>query len=92
MASCCSLIALPNRALLLGTARISAPLSVDWRSALSKSTSQHVATPMLTPPAVTTPLPSPGTKYPARSAYSEKCAKKLRHGKYSPNGCTICLS
>src|SRR3954469_5347718 len=55
-------------------------------------TPQQGDTPIGTPAASTTPVPVPGTKYPARSAYDEKGSKKLRHGRYSPNGWTICLS
>ena len=79
-------------ALLVGTASTWAPLRTDWRNARSKMTSQQVATPTGIPAGLTTPVPLPGTKYPARSAYDDKRVKKARQGRYSPNGWTICLS
>ncbi|COV17832.1 Uncharacterised protein [Mycobacterium tuberculosis] len=67
-ASCCSLIVLLKVALLLGTVNSCAPPRIDFRGARSKITSQQVATPTGTPAMRTTPVPLPGTKWPARSA------------------------
>jgi hypothetical protein len=82
----------PNVALLLGTARTCAPAATLSATKSSKAISQQIAIPSRTPAASTAPAPVPGTKFPARSAYSDSSRKNGRHGRYSPKGWTRRLS